>query len=585
MPNTTTMSACVTDETRLVLQDDYPIVDNENTGLRKAGQTKLVIPAGNLARYVPEWLAQSGVLRHLLDRLTAEEGEAMFESFAHPDEQTTEARQVRLEGQAQIKNQREQWLEKRAVALLVRAFPDLYGDADEDPDAVLTHAGFRNGECNPNLPGARQAFILRLVGLQLLIRRGVEVSQLLETQQGEQRFPLYGYESVEDYNTGSWSHDLADAEPPGTVIKQTLSKEQQRNNKRLREPMVYNGDSEKGPDFRRLYEDLKDKYEQRTEFDINHHAAKKHKKDHRESRPVHPNMPTHTPCHTTLGKTRAGPLSLDDADAILERPEVDPHDCVDARVIPEIVNKFSINATITAGCIHGLMCPQDQRQTMSVVDSTDGNGFTIATGTTSTRKISNTHDLLAVNDAFIDSVASVQPALGVKLRQTFPRTLHRAQRRFDGDIPKTIACWDRHIAGWMKGFITGANVSLACSKGHADHIDEEMSATRADTKRDDAHAAQVKQLQRQHSKLQRQLGGNNSNGSGGSGGGGGGGSGRPAMTKFTGNASDQDCVNFLAGRECKMLDRDGKCIFRHEGLVKGSDPDAIAKRYAKAKPA
>jgi hypothetical protein len=163
MPDTT-ISAYVTDETRLVLQDDHPMVDNDNTGLRKAGQTKLVIPAGprSLARYVPEWLAQSGVLRHLLDRLTAEEGEAMFESFAHPDEQTTEARQVRLDGQAQIKNQREQWLEKRAVTLLVRAFPDLHGDADEDPDAVLTHAGFRNGECNPNLPGARQAFILRL---------------------------------------------------------------------------------------------------------------------------------------------------------------------------------------------------------------------------------------------------------------------------------------------------------------------------------------------------------------------------------------------------------------------------------------
>ena len=221
---------------------------------------------------------------------------------------------------------------------------------------------------------------------------------------------------------------------------------------------------------------------------------------------------------------------------------------------------------------------------MSVVDSTDGNGFTIATGSTSTRKTSNMYDLLAVNDAFIDSVASVQPALGVKLRQTFPRTLHRAQRRFDGDIPKTIAYWDRHIAGWMKGLSTGANVSLAYSKGHADHIDEEMSATRADVKRDDACAAQVKQLQRQCSKLQRQLGGNGGNGNGG-GGGGFGSSGRPAVTKFSGMASDKDCVNFLAGRECKMLDGDGKCIFNHEGLVKGSDPDAIAKRYAKAKPA
>jgi len=201
----------------------------------------------------------------------------MLESFAHPDEKTTEACQVRLDGQALIKNQKEQWLEKRALALLVRAFPDLHGDADEDPDAVLTHAGFRNGACNLNLPGARQAFVLRLVGLQLLIRRGMEVSQLFEAQQGEQRFPLYGHDSTEDHNTASWPNDLADAEVPGTAIKQTLSKQQQRTNKRLREPVPHDGDADKEPDFRRLCETLKEKHDQRTGCDFEQPPAKKHK--------------------------------------------------------------------------------------------------------------------------------------------------------------------------------------------------------------------------------------------------------------------------------------------------------------------
>ena len=49
------------------------------------------------------------------------------------------------------------------------------------------------------------------------------------------------------------------------------------------------------------------------------------------------------------------------------------------------------------------------------------------------------------------------------------------------------------------------------------------------------------------------------------------------------NAADQDCVNFIAGKDCKILDDDGNCIFRHTGLVKGSDPEAIRKRHDKLK--
>ena len=571
MPNTN-LPAYVTDESRLILEDDHPVVDNENSGLRKTGQSKLIIPDGGLAKYVPEWLAKPGVVRHLLDALTAEEGQALYEALAHPDETTTEARQVRLEDQALIRNQKEQWLDKRATALLVRAFPAIYGNCPENHDAILTHAGFRAGPCHPSLTGARDAFIVRLIGLQLLIRRGIEIRTLLDTQEGEQRFPLYGYPDVETYNGGSWNNALAGAEPPGTEVRQTLSKKQQRDMKRQREPPVYDEDTDKTPNYRALYNTLKERYDRRVAADDDGHRNKRQKTGN--NRDVHPNMPNHAFPITAIAKKPT--LSLEDADTILQRPEVDPCDCVDARVVPEIVTKFNSGATITAGYIHGLICPSDQRQTMSIIDGTDGAGFTVATGSTSTKKITTIYDILAVTDAYIDSVASVQPMLGVKLRQSFPRALHRAHRRFHDDAPKTVAYWDRHIASWAKGLTTGANTSLDYSKGYADYIDEEMTATRAETKKDDAYSAQVKQLQRQYAKLQRQLTGAPTTGTQGGGGGGG----RPRNFP---NAAEQDCVNFIAGKDCKILDDDGNCIFRHTGLVKGSDPDAIRKRYDKLK--
>ena len=63
-------------------------------------------------------------------------------------------------------------------------------------------------------------------------------------------------------------------------------------------------------------------------------------------------------------------LSAADADVILEQQEIDPIDpCVNARILPEQVSKYDNRATITAEWIHGLVCPSDQKQVMSVVDA------------------------------------------------------------------------------------------------------------------------------------------------------------------------------------------------------------------------
>ena len=135
------------------LDNDHPTTDLENVGLRRIGKAKIKIPKGPLDRFIGDYLAAPGVLARVLDDLTAEEHEDVREELAADSEATNFHRQIEVTGSALIKNQREQWLDDRAVSLLRRAFPGLYGDRDEDPDAILTHAGFRSGDCKPGQPG------------------------------------------------------------------------------------------------------------------------------------------------------------------------------------------------------------------------------------------------------------------------------------------------------------------------------------------------------------------------------------------------------------------------------------------------
>ena len=217
---------------KLRLPPDHPVTDEKNIGLRLTGAGKLKIPEGPLEQCVADWLSHSGAITMILDDLVLEESEAMRESLAHPDEKNLFEWQIEAEGRSIIRNQKERCLDKAAVDLLRRAFLALYGDVGETTDAILTHAGFQSGAC-ANPQGARNAFLLRLVCLQLIIRRGIEISILQAGQQGEQRFPLFLC-SLEAWNDFNWITAGAQLPPPGTAVKQPTTPAAQTATKKTR---------------------------------------------------------------------------------------------------------------------------------------------------------------------------------------------------------------------------------------------------------------------------------------------------------------------------------------------------------------
>ena len=168
----------------------------------------------------------------------------------------------------------------------------------------------------------------------------------------------------------------------------------------------------------------------------------------------------------------------------------------------------------------------------------------------------------------------MHPTLGIKIRQKFYTAIRRVERRCNSDGPMVIAYWNRHVNAWIKGLHTSVNVSLNHSRDCADAVQEDMEHSRQSGARKDEQARQIKDLQSKYKRLKSQDGA-------GAGGGGGGGGGIKKKTAKSAASSSADCVNFLSGKDCKIIDDDGICIFNHDGLTKGSDPDACTKRFGK----
>ena len=62
-------------------------------------------------------------------------------------------------------------------------------------------------------------------------RRGIDIRELLDQQDGEPRFPLFAHSSVAACNATTWDADLHDAEVPGTSVKNVPVSEQKTNKK------------------------------------------------------------------------------------------------------------------------------------------------------------------------------------------------------------------------------------------------------------------------------------------------------------------------------------------------------------------
>ena len=232
----------VTNATRPLLPETHPMAAGGDAdgcgdnGVRKTATNKIVIPGGSLADYVPHWLRPHGVGRAVIDYVI--KNKEVFQRLAHENETTTARRQVAMHGCSKITNRTtERDLDAMAVDLIKRSFPASVIHLSSNDDEILTYFGFRSGPCMPDAHGARGAFVERIVALQLIVRRGVEVNKNVVDSNGTyntlDNFPLYIL-SVPAYNGFDWDAALGSVEPPGTAVHQTLPRAVQDRNADLR---------------------------------------------------------------------------------------------------------------------------------------------------------------------------------------------------------------------------------------------------------------------------------------------------------------------------------------------------------------
>ena len=358
------------------LDSAYPIAGGGdadgcgNLGIRKTGTSKIKIPKGPLIGFVAHWLNPNGVMRVLLDHVI--KNEDLTKRLGHDGETNTKDRQVVVDGYSKISQRtKEADLDALAISLLTRGFPEAATALSGNGDAILTYFGFR--KASDNDAARRAGFVERLVALQLIIRRGMEVrTDMNVAGTADDKFPLYLI-SVGDYNSCDWDATLATAEAPGTATKQTLDPAQQDAAALQRNgPAIVVGSltEEAGPanatmaatmaTIERLTEEAarKDKESTRKDEEI---QTMKRRRIHgpqgadpafpiERAQPA-PFLPTHSIPHSADTNTTP---QLDDigATAILNQPEIDPADSVDLEVVPEVVAKYKAFATITAEFVH-----------------------------------------------------------------------------------------------------------------------------------------------------------------------------------------------------------------------------------------
>ena len=562
-----------------------------NAGIRKTGNGKIKIPKGPLTGFVAHWLNPNGCMRVFLDY--ALEFDGITKRLGHNDETTTKDRQVVVDGNSKISQRtKEADLDALAIDLLTRGFPATAAALGGNGDGILTYFGFRK----PNASDAtrRADFVDRLVALQLIIRRGIEIRADMDgAGTADDQFPLFAT-SADSYNSCDWDKTLATAEPPGTATKQKLDPAQQDAAALQRNGPAIRMDSlaeVPGPVDTTAMAAMMATIERLTKESARQHEEIQTMKRRRidgppgttPAAPIEPAPPaSFLPTHAIPNSVEPNTAPhLDDvgATAILNQPEIDPADSVDIEVVPEIVARCKAFTTVTAECIHGITCQVGQAAGFEMTQAADGTHKIVA-ATSSSRKIGSIWELHAVTGKLIASVSTVHPTVGLKMRAQLPDAVFRAHRNFKSNLSKTIMYWNRHVNQWIQGMKTGSNKSLKYSPGLATVVCEDYDMTRGEAADTDKTKAAFTDMRNEIKNLKRSLQSKQS---------GSGTSHRPTNTATTGPrtatrtdaSSKQPCANHLAGRPCAILDKDdGKCIFDHAG-DHGSDPEAAKTRFNK----
>ena len=565
------------------LREDYPTANMEYPE-RASGQAKIKIHHTNIDGILPPWLEPPGVLRAMLDLVLADDG-GHTSSLSHPSEKTLYERQVRVEGYQIITSVRTESTLDKIAATLLRGFAhSLCADALND-DEVLTRFGFRA----PRVEDKKINFIERLIALQLIIRRCLELHEV----SGGEPLPLFGFRNPTDYNKADWDRLLSDSESPGTASPQKKTTTQQiaeveatfDSAASATQATANTAMLEQVAQTIARLEDANKRL--RDDLDEFRRAAKRPRTETGKQTSPAPH-PSCTPATlpATPPTTATDTEKLRVTRILTELPEIDPATSVNRMVVAEVATKFKAHQRITAEYVYSVTCTADQTKKLNFTSDGAG-GIQMDQVETSTRKIKSHYHIEQVTKSVIDTLSSMAEHrdAAFKLQQSFPITTARAHAKYQNDVTLTTAYWNRHFNAWATGLlVSGENFSLRFSQDFWDDVKDEARIA-ADTSRDaDNKNKALKDLQRQLRNLTREKNGrSDANDT----------SGKPPAAapgqrgpltlsddQITADMRTSFCVNFKAGRRCMVRDSHGKCVFSHDGITFGEDPGAARKRWA-----
>ena len=446
--------------------------------------------------------------------------------------------------------------------------------ASASPDEILTRMGFRTEFCADKL-----GFIDRLVDLQLVVRRAIEICADTGAT------ALFGW-TPQNHNGHDWDAHLSatNAEALGTATPQPVTLKDQLA---TLEAAKETEDSSATADTLQAHlsaivtamTEQKDviiaqgaqikQLAARVSASAEEPLAKKPRVEPLGNGLTH-TIPPHaslcTPSPPFQPQTRTTAEQPDCAET-LKQPEVDPADSVNGNVIVEVTNKFLKGDRITVECVWSLACTNDQAERTELFQN--GDRLEVTAVTTSSRKIRDFYELTVVMNCVIDSIGVVDRDCAFKLRRCSVQTVNEAHRFFKQDLPSTVACFNKHFNHWHLRLRNAENAKLTFIRDWANAISDDLRSIRDTANSKQQDVTQLKQL---NAELRKQIAAKGKVGGAHSG---------PTtrtVTNVPESMRDQECHNWASGKACAVVDADGKCVFKHAG-EKGNKPDAAFEHF------
>ena len=594
-----------------VLPLSHPMAKNENPS-RANGQAKITIPAGPLSIFIPAALAAPGVLHYTLDAIRITDSIA---SLAHPDEPTIFEQQIKIEGRRIIKSTTSpSTLDKIASDLLSRIYS--YGEVTPDNiNTILTRHGFRTEFTSDTI-----GFVERLVALQLVIRRGMELRQA----NPEGQLPMIMWPNPQSYNETDWDIHLSVCGEPGLSTPQPRSAQSQiealeamEANQAAAPPAGADNSAmlaqlmaaikKQSEEVNARIDSQSDRITTMQQQQQGRPTPQMQHQDQRRrldsggsySNPSASNVnasasgATFGPTPTQGNLYKSSPLSTHttqitmpfdtgasfapDYGAAMNQQPIDAADAPVTHQHPEIKAKIINGTRVRADQVFAYITNNDQSEILTPVTDAIG-GVAFKTSTQSTRKMVSIGDLDTVTDAIIHVMAQVNEAMAHELRISFVPTMSKAHQFFGEDISLTTAYWDKHFNAFHLSIRAGVRIKLTFSREIANAIKDDITANRQSSKQGQQHRHELKQLNRTIRNMKQQSSATGPAGSTATGKTEDGPKGPRTVHNVSAAMRETECYNWKAGGECMVLDSNQNCVFKHVGQ-KGADPAASHKRW------